>query len=70
MEGKNKNKFYAESYISVREFANSGEIISKKFKQPVSESYIYRLIRKHERGEISTLPFDYYRIGQILRIKV
>lgn len=63
-------KKYAENYLSVRDFVKLGEIVSKRFNEPVSETYIYRLIRKYEKGEISTIPFDYIRIGTILRIKV
>lgn len=53
--------------ISVEKFAEMGVIKSRRNK-PVTPSYLYRLIRKHNKGEVSTLPFNYTMEGEKDRI--
>jgi len=65
---KKKKQFYAGTYISVREFVNSGKLLNNN-QQPVTETYVYRLIRKYQEGKRDNLPFEYIRLGQIIRIK-
>jgi len=60
-------KKYAD-YISVREFANQGKMLNAR-KEPVTETYIYKIIREYQDGKRQSLPFDYIRVGQIIRIK-
>lgn len=65
---KKKKQLYAGTYISVREFVNSGKLLNNN-QQPVTETYVYRLIRKYQEGKRDNLPFEYIRLGQIIRIK-
>lgn len=53
--------------ITVDAFAKMGVIKSRRNK-PVTLSYLYRLIRKHSKGEISTVPFEYVMEGEKDRI--
>ena len=53
--------------ISVEQFASMGKVINRRGK-PVSPSYIYRLIRKHNKGELNTIPFNYVMEGAKDRI--
>jgi hypothetical protein len=53
--------------ISVEDYAKAGKFMSRRNK-PVSPSYIYRLIRKHSKGELSTIPFKYEMTGDKDRI--
>lgn len=53
--------------ISVEDYAKTGKLLSRRNK-PVSPSYIYRLIRKHNKGEISSVPFSYEMTGDKDRI--
>lgn len=61
------NKPYGD-YVSVREFVNSGKLLNNN-QHPVTETYVYRLIRKYQEGKRDNLPFEYIRLGQIIRIK-
>lgn len=56
-----------ENKISVEQFAASGKIKSRRNK-PVTASYLYRLIRLHQKGEKDNLPFDYVMEGEKDRI--
>lgn len=53
--------------ISVEEYAKMGKVTSRRGK-PVSASYLYRLIRKHNKGELASIPFQYVMIGEKDRI--
>ena len=53
--------------ISVEQFSALGKVINRRGK-PVSPSYIYRLIRKHNKGELNTIPFNYIMEGAKDRI--
>lgn len=53
--------------ITVDAFAKMGVVKSRRNK-PVTLSYLYRLIRKHNKGEVSTIPFDYIMEGDKDRI--
>lgn len=53
--------------ISVEKFAEMGLIKSRRNK-PVTLSYLYRLIRKHNKKEISSIPFEYIMEGDKDRI--
>ncbi len=55
--------------ISVEQFAAMGKVINRR-GQPVSPSYIYRLIRKHNKGELNTIPFNYVMEGAKDRIYI
>lgn len=53
-------------YISVKEYTEN------KFNRrgfPISESYIYRLIREYKNGKRGGLPFDFIEVKQLIRIK-
>lgn len=52
-----------ESKITVDEFYKMGLVKSRRNK-PVTLSYLYRLIRKHKKGELDTIPFDYIMEGE------
>jgi hypothetical protein len=53
--------------ISVEEFAKTGKVLSRRNK-PVSPSYIYRMIRRHNQGDILSVPFRYEMEGDKERI--
>jgi len=57
------------NYISVRKFVQNGGLIGKKYKEPVTEGFVYRIIREYENGKRSSLPFEYERIANVIRIK-
>lgn len=56
-----------ENKISVEDFAKLGKVKSRRHK-PVTPSYLYRLIRKHHAGELSSVPFEYVMEGDKDRI--
>lgn len=53
--------------MSVEQFAEMG-LIKNRRGHAVSPSYLYRLIRKHSKGEISSVPFNYVMEGDKDRI--
>lgn len=57
------------SKISVEQYAKMGKVTSRRGK-PVSASYLYRLIRKHNKGEVLAIPFSYEMTGDKDRIWV
>lgn len=57
----------SKNKISVEDFAKLGKVKNRRL-QPVTPSYLYRLIRKHNKGEISSIPFDYVMEGAKDRI--
>jgi hypothetical protein len=61
------NSMAKEKKISVEQFAEMGVIKSRRNK-PVTLSYLYRLIRKHNKGEVLTIPFNYIMEGEKDRI--
>lgn len=58
-----------ENKISVEEYVKTGKIKSRRGK-PVSPSYVYRLIREHNKGERTSLPFSYIMEGEKDRIYI
>ncbi len=57
-----------ENLISVADYAGL-QILKNRRGYPLSEGYIYRMIRQHKAKERATLPFQYVEMGQIIRIK-
>lgn len=56
-----------QNKISVEDFAKLGKIKNRR-QQPVTPSYLYRLIRKHSKGELTSVPFSYVMEGDKDRI--
>lgn len=56
-----------DNKISVEEYAATGAIKNRR-NQPVSASYLYRLIRQHHAKERTTIPFEYVMEGDKDRI--
>ena len=54
-----------EYYITVREHAKQ-TLNRRGF--PISESYLYRLIREHKAGIRNALPFDFVEVDQNILI--
>lgn len=53
--------------VSVEDFVKSGNFTNRRGK-PVSASYIYRLIRQHNKGERTDCPVKYILEGEKDRI--
>lgn len=53
--------------ITVEAFAELGKVKNRR-NQPVTASYIYRLIRQHHKGERLSVPFNYVMEGAKDRI--
>ena len=53
--------------ITVEKYAASGAILNRR-GQPVSASYLYRLIREHIQGKRAELSFKYILTGAKDRI--
>lgn len=56
-----------QTKVSVEEYAKKGTIKNRR-NQPVSPSYLYRLIRQHHAGERTSIPFNYVMEGEKDRI--
>ena len=56
-----------QNKITVEAFAGLGKVKNRR-NQPVTASYIYRLIRQHNSKERATVPFKYVMEGDKDRI--
>jgi hypothetical protein len=56
-----------ENRISVEQYVASGVLISRRVN-PVSVSYVYRLIRQYNKGLRDELPFSFVFEGEKDRV--
>ena len=56
-----------QTKITVEQLAAQGMVKNRR-NQPVTASYLYRLIRQHHKGERASVPFTYVMEGDKARI--